>query len=608
VGARDRWLLVWLGGHEYPGLADRLVTVEVNGVELGRVTVPRGWQEFRFWIPAALQRSGSLKVALETTPFVPAEIVGGEDDRLVGVRVSRVELVPLRTGLSRGWPAPGALCLTLLFSFALYVGLATWVLPPGGALGVGLLGAAVISWALVVHRLQVSAYLPRLAAGTFVAVLLTLATGYVARWLYRWSGVSLGSRDLRALQAIFLVGFWLKGWGLLYPTAVAIDLKWHLWQAQRIVQGELPALYRPGALSFWITPDQWTGGLESAVPYSPFYHITAAAFFFLPWPPYVTANLMSVLLDTSRAFLIYGLARKLGLGGRAGALAALLYGLLPATFLLHSWGNVPTTTGLWWALAATWYLVAGWEKLARWPVWLGLTFLLLGTMLYYSVTAAFITVLMILLLLGLWRSRTTQFRPLGAIGLALVVAIALAVAIYYRQYVPSLVALLRSGKLAAGVGSTGQPVHRFVWQTLVRLAAPHYSLLWPALLACAGLWVGRERLHDELVRWLTGSWFLTGLLFTAVDYRVQLVDKHVFFLMPIWCLWAGVALDWLVGRKWAGRAVVWLTYLGLAAASVGTWVYRLSYVQQEWTEIDVRIVGERLVLLAMHSAARLLGM
>jgi hypothetical protein len=610
VGAQDRWLLVRLGGHEYPGLADRVVTVEANGREIGRIVVRKGWQEYRFWIPAALQQHGSLRVVLETEPFVPASVVGGEDDRLVGVKASRVELVPMRSGLALGWPASVPLLASVVVATGVYLGLAMWVLRPVWAAAFGLLISAALSWALAAHRLQAAAYLPRLAGGTLLGLLLVPLLGVLARQMYRWSGVAAAPWALRTLQGMFLIGFWLKAWGLLYPTSVAIDLKWHLFQAQRIVDGELAALYRPGALAFWITPEQWSGGAEAAVPYTPFYHLTAAAFFFLPWPPYVTANLLSVFLDTSRGFLIFGLARKLGMSERAGVFGALLYSLLPVTFLLHSWGNVPTTTGLWWALAATWYLVGGWEKLARWQVGIGLTLLLLGTMLYYSVTAAFIVVFLVILLLGLMPSSGSRTRSLGAIALALAAAFALAIAIYYWQYIPAFLLLVRTGKLAAGLAETGErvPVPLFLWQTVSRLASVRYGLLWPALLAVAGAWLGRARLRDPLVRWLTLSWLLTGLLFFAVDYWVQLVDKHIFFLAPLWALWGGVALDWLAGRRLPGKAALWATYLTLAGSALYTWVYRLSYVRQEWSEIDVRIVGERLAPFLAQGVARLFGL
>ncbi len=610
VGARDRWLLVRLGGHEYAGLADRTVRIAVNGTVMSEVVVSKGWQAYRFWIPASEQHLGSVRVTLETTPFVPAEVAGGEDDRLVGVKVSRVELVPMSNGFSAGWPALVPLLWCLLLVAGIYAGLSTWVVSWRGAAVVALLVAAAVACALSVYRLQVAAYLPRLVAGMLLGLALAAASGRLARLLYRWSGVAASDRDVRWLQAIFLVGFWLKAWGLLYPNSVAIDLKWHLWQAQRIVDGELATIYKPGALAFWIAPDQWGGSLEAAVPYSPFYHITAAAFFFLPWPPYVTANLLSVFLDTSRGFLLYGLARKLGMGNRAGIFAALLYGLFPTTFLLHSWGNVPTTTGLWWAIAATWYLVAGWEKMKRWTVWSGLVVLLLGTMLYYSVIAAFIVVFFVLLLLGLSWSRSLEVRPLGRVGLALVVAVGLAMAIYYWQYVPPLLLLLRSGRLGAGLGSTAQsvPVTVFLWRTLVRIASLRYGLLWPAVLAFVGLWAGRGCLRNPLTRWLTWSWFLTGLLFLAVDYRIQLVDKHIFFLMPLLALWGGVALDWLLGSRCWGKAIVWATALALAVASLHTWLYRLSNVQQEWTEADIRIVGERLAPLMVAGIQRLLGL
>jgi hypothetical protein len=427
--------------------------------------------------------------------------------------------------------------------------------------------------------------------------------GMLFRRVLAWGKVPIGERSFRLLLAVFWVGFLLKAGGLFYPFSVAIDLRWHLQRAAEIVDGRLAELYRPGAFSESVMPEEW-GTEKPLIPYSPFYHLTAALFFFLPWRPYDTANVLSVLLDLSRPFLLYFLARRLGLDERTGVWAGLLYALFPATFLLHSWGNVPTTTGLWWTLAATCYLVGAWERLRHPRTWAGLVFFLLGAFLYYTVAAVFLVVFLGLLLLGLAVGRGGRPRPLGAVALALLVALGLATAIYYGQYIgpivaetlPRLLESLRQGGTGLGVRPVSWP--EYLFQHLLRLSSLSYGLIGPLVLALGSAFLrwpaeeaGAAQEAPRLRRGVLGAWFGTAFLFFLVGFRVDMVDKEIWFVLPAVALCAAVALERLWRWGWAGRLLVIGLLLFLAVASLQTWVFRLSTVTQEWTAHDARIVG-----------------
>jgi hypothetical protein len=390
---------------------------------------------------------------------------------------------------------------------------------------------------------------------------------------------------------------------------VSIDLLWHLEKSQRITEGRLGELYQPGAFSESVMPVEW-GEDKPMIPYSPFYHITATAFFYLPWAPYHTANVISVLLDTTKPFLIYFLALRLGLSRRVGLLAGLLYALLPATFLLHSWGNVPTQTGLWWTLASTCYIVGAWDRLGRWRTWAGLTLFLLGTMLYYTVMAAFMVVFVGILLAGLglnglrWRNRSPKplaLRPLVSILLAQVAAIGLSVAIYYGQYIRPIIEVTiphfkqALGQGGAGLGKEPVPWSEYLGKHMIRLSSLRYGLIWPMLLALGGLVIGWRHLRRPLLRWILLAWYGTAFVFLLAGFYVDMVDKELWFAMPALALCGAIALEWLWRRWPAGRALTVVTYLFLAAASLQTWVFRLSTVVQDWFASDARIIGERVV-------------
>lgn len=603
VGARERILVLWLHGARPADQPSPEVRLFACGHLLARVQAGPSWQEYRLRLPAAACADGTVRLQLEADTFIPARTGSGSDVRELGVAVGRVALLPVGGTFSPGWPAWEQWGWSLLFALSLYLALLGIGLKPPWAALAAALPLIPLAWGLAAHRLWVTIYTSRLATVALLGLFLLPLMGMLFRRVLAWGKVPIGERSFRLLLAVFWVGFLLKAGGLFYPFSVAIDLRWHLQRAAEIVDGRLAELYRPGAFSESVMPEEW-GTEKPLIPYSPFYHLTAALFFFLPWRPYDTANVLSVLLDLSRPFLLYFLARRLGLDERTGVWAGLLYALFPATFLLHSWGNVPTTTGLWWTLAATCYLVGAWERLRHPRTWAGLVFFLLGALLYYTVTAVFLVVFLGLLLLGLAVGRGGRPRPLGAVVLALLVALGLATAIYYGQYIgpivaetlPRLLESLRQGGTGLGVRPVSWP--EYLFQHLLRLSSLSYGLIGPLVLALGSAFLrwpaeeaGAAQEVPRLRRGVLGAWFGTAFLFFLVGFRVDMVDKEIWFVLPAVALCAAVALERLWRWGWAGRLLVIGLLLFLAVASLQTWVFRLSTVTQEWTAHDARIVG-----------------
>ncbi|MBN1483422.1 MAG: hypothetical protein JXA37_01760 [Chloroflexia bacterium] len=599
LGRRARQLSLRLLAWRPAGQPPPTLQVRLNGRPLADLVVGPEWKEYTLWVPVQYFDLSRQEVELEVEPFVPAEVGAGGDPRVLGVVVSEVALLPIGgPGWSWAWPAWDQLAWALLLALALYLGgIAVGLLPRWSALLAGL-AVGGLSTCLALYRLRTALYSHRLALLALLGLLLLPLLRWLFRRVFAWGRVPLAESELRLLLALFLFGFLLKAGGLLYPYSVAWDLRWHLEKSQRVVSGRLDELYQPGYFSQEVMPPEW-GGVEERpmIPYSPYYHITAAAFFFLPWRPYDTANVLSVLLDVTKPMLIYFLACRLGLSRRAGRWAAILYAVLPATFLLHAWGNTPTQTGLWWTLAATCYIVGGWERLKQPRTWAGLALFLLGALLYYTVTAAFMGIFVLLLLLGLaLNGRRLNARPLGAILLALLLAVGLATLIYYGQYIRPIVEVTlpyfqKLAREGGGGGVVPVPWSVYLRQHLERLSSLRYGLVWPMFLGLAGLVVGRKHWRRPLPRWLLLAWFGSAFVFFIVGFRVDMVDKEIFYAMPALCLCAGLGLDWLWRRGRAGRLLLAAFYLFQLAASLQTWIYRLSTVIQEWYAHDLPIVG-----------------
>jgi hypothetical protein len=332
----------------------------------------------------------------------------------------------------------------------------------------------------------------------------------------------------------------------------------------------------------------------------------ATVFALLPWPLEFSANMFSALVDTSRILLIALLALGAGLSRRGALLAAVLLAVLPLNVLLHSWGNLPTTFGLWLAFAATTFTVLFWGRLRQRGPFVALVGLLLAAFLIYTVagvfTGLFLFALTAALWLAVWRGGPAQrglLAGLRPLWLAAAVAMGIALLIYYGQYLPPIIqqtlpyfarALTESHEETGRVGDTlGAYLLRHG-----RLTA--YGLVLPLLLTLAYLvwqWVARFRLapategneppvrSGPLLLWATvAAWVAVMLLFVPLGYKVSMVDKHFFVAVPLMLVASAAVLDALWRRFWAARAATVL-YVGyLAFAAVSLWLTRIASVRQ----------------------------
>ena len=100
VGTRPehRLLSLWMGaGGRPPAAGPAVVDVSLNDRFLGTVTVGEGMQPYRFDIPADLaaaiaQSKDAAQLRIETRTWTPAKLIGGGDDRDLGVMLERVEV------------------------------------------------------------------------------------------------------------------------------------------------------------------------------------------------------------------------------------------------------------------------------------------------------------------------------------------------------------------------------------------------------------------------------------------------------------------------------------------------------------------------------------
>ncbi len=498
---------------------------------------------------------------------------------------------------SPGLPPLGVLGAIVVSAWLLYFGLAYAGLTQKWAFGVTALLTGLAGFGLAFSRLNLTVYTGRLALLLLLTVgLLPVLDWAMPRLLRRW-GLPLPGWAWQGLLILFLVGMIGRGGGLIYPNIEVSDAPFHLRQIDLV-------LHEPdGPAKQWSNkenskvPAQWES--QAIIPYSPFVYFYLAPVAALPLDPNVSVNLFNALLDAGRVFIIFGLAAALGAGARAALVAAGLYLITPSTWMLNSWGNWPTTVSLWLATLYLLLVLVGWRWFGSRPTWAGATFVLLLTMLCYSVTAVFMGMLLIGWSLGLliWGGREALARRNALLLLASVgVAAVLAVALYYFQFIPDLAKTLTSfGSSLESKGSLGGFGDRsldyylglYANHVFFRYGAGAFIVIglivygWLVMAprrasADEGEGADLDRVEPNLALlrgpvhlWLGAAWWLVFLFFGLAQWKVDMVNKQVWFVLPYACVLTGLGLVWL-WQRYRTPATLWASRLAVAGLILWT--------------------------------------
>ncbi len=614
-------------------------TIQANGRTLATLPDSAAVRHVRLLVPASAMPNGDLTLEITSTPY--------HDPRPLGVLLSDVVVTPLAPEGPGGTivtalPPTGTLLASIIIMLALYRCLYSMLNTPRLVLLISLAVVVPGTWALIVHRYPTTFMLPPLALLALVSLLLLpllrflmhRAFGQRSRVRVEQQAISLSRLSILDLHQfiniillIFFVSFWLKAGAMLYPYFVGIDVHWHMERVRWILNGDLATLYGINSpLNESTMPLAEWGHNKPVIPYSPYYHILATSFAIFPWSLETSANMASALFDCSRVLLIALLARKSGMSIRATLLAAMLYALLPVTFLLHSWGNVPTTMGLWWTFAATTMMVIGWHRLYHpWYI-VGLTLLLIASLLIYTVAGVFMGLFLILFSLCIalvdvrfwirppppsptppdqqttpptpelaqaWPIPATLSAGLRPLWLATGAALILVILVYYGQYIQPIIertipyfARSMSSSAEAMGKSSADPVEYVVQH----LRLWDYGLFIPLVLSI--VWIGDYARHlwndqsatrtDSMhVLWAAISgWLAVTIIFLPLAYKISMVDKHFFVSIPFMVLATAALIDRYGERFWPLRAVTLLWYVYLAGSALHLWVMRIMTVKQ----------------------------
>jgi hypothetical protein len=177
-------------------------------------------------------------------------------------------------------------------------------------------------------------------------------------------------------------------------------------------------------------------------------------------------------------------------------------------------------------------------------------------------------------------------RLVIALALAGLAGLALAMLIYYGQYIPVMLErtvpyFLHSGR-PEEQGVTRRPssflsylAQRVPFTTYLQRPVA-YGIQLPLLLGALALGsLGRPRLRALLI-----CWALVAALFTIAGVRIDMVDKQLFYLLPALALLSGRLLSQLWQRGVPARLVVASVYLVTFAAALDLWIFRVMTTRQ----------------------------
>lgn len=578
AGARDSTLVITAGAR--PDGMPEPVSIVVNGISLGQFVPAPTPTEFSFPLPARDYSFGNLTVDLISVGQ-PIRTRGSQA-LIYGPRVTNIAVVadgasglvkpPIQVALAWALAAP------LLYLLLLRIGT-----PRRYAVAVGLAFVAGLAALTLARRLDLAIFAPRLAFLIAAAYALAVLAEHTLPQVFARAGVRVSKGAWRLLLLLFLFVYLLKLGGIAYPQLIVIDQPWHDQQFQKVLLGRFWEIYRPNNSGISGIPGQW--GINAQIPYSPFLYVLGLPFYLWPVGRDLSISFWSGLFDTSRVFVLFFLARLLGAHERGALFAAFIIGLTPSTFLLHSWGNYPTTISLYVALLFVTVLVAKWDSLRRPRTFVLLSVLLVLAMLLYTVTAVFLGLFLLALLATIpWRGNEKARQAIAPVALLLALSALLAFFGFYVQYVdPLLNATLPAfrAELAAGrsLGGTTPPASEYAARYIANLW--HYGVLLSLLAVPAGWIALARRPRHPAAAPLLAAWFAVFVFFAIAGAKIDMVSKEVWFVLPAVAICAGVAIDgWLT--RWPGRIAKLasgLFFWQLAAAGLLLWAVRIATVR-----------------------------
>lgn len=564
---------VRLRGGRTPPLAQPMVELGIDGIAVASKAATNTFETIEAGVPQSTRDGLVLTIGVSTT-FVP----GPGDARELGVQVDRIECRP----------ADGHLAL-----------------PPQRGYANGLVAGAIFGAAFGAIGIT---------AGSAVAavVLLALAQAFPlssgpapyaayadrAPWLALWIAgamlVTVALFDSRRRERLrqtarFTIAFaaaalYLKLLAILHPATPLVDAVFQAHRLEWVLGGR------------YFFTQQMPGGVQ--FPYAIGLYVFSA-----PWSV-LTRDYVSLLrivvcaAECVGGALLYPVIARTWGDRLAGAIAAALFTAVPIAYWVVGNGNLTNAFGQAIALIALASVIVfsrARVTAALVSVWTALIALaLLSHVSTFALLGA--TVATLVVLFGVLGGAALR-RATAALAVALVIAAAFSVGIYYRHFGEVYVKALEVRAGAPSPGGTGAAVGAPAASAQRRTvaAAPFHvragrslllvvqSIGWPILvLALAGAWrLGAQRARDPLGLAL-GAWAVTFVVFFAVGvmrvgpeyerYSLEFVGRVAHATYPAAVIAAGLGAAWAWRSGMVLRTIALVVLAAAMAGGISEWI------------------------------------
>jgi hypothetical protein len=554
-------------GARPPGVAQPRVDMSVDGQPGGSATATNDYQELAVPVPARPQR-GLRLVLTSSEVFVP----GPSDSRRLGVQVDSLACLP-----EGGHPMPpagtfaDAAMIGGLFGALVAVTTPSLWTAAACVLGLALLQALPLASQLGPY----TAYPDRML---WAAVWILVPAIAAIAWLRARRSGDPGGMPLGF--ALTGTALFLKLLGLLHPSKATIDALFHAHRFDDVLAGRyFFTQVMPGGVQF---------------PYSIALYVFAS-----PWAAFTRDHiaLLRVVVAAAEAaagLLLYWAILRTWKDRRAAAWGLVFYHLVPVSYWIASNANLTNGFGQSAALAAMSLLIVWPLRMRQWWEILGLATVAATALLSHVSTFALLGAIMSLTaVVYAWRGGREMFPVVRSIVLALAVAIAAAVVLYYGR--PEFFDAYRSVSAArseapapvqdteAGDGRLAEgaiPVMTLPARIGAAVGLAGDAIGWPILaLGLLGLWQAfQDRARDRLV-WAVTAWavasgvfFLFGIVAPGgVGHQrqaMEFISRAVYAGSPAAVVLAAYGCRWAWDAGAPLRAAAGIS-LGLALFNAG---------------------------------------
>jgi hypothetical protein len=593
----------------------RTVRVLANGGAVGQATLTPVFAPYGFDVPASFMRSGSLVVTLDAQPYMPP----GEQ-RTLGVAVQSITVRPVGQGIAL---PPARIALSLWIGI-LCVALSLWIAGVGGR--GAFLGATLVAGTMACFLIGNRLFLTVDAGGVVRAGALMLAATVAVRFgfapLCRRLGLAATARDVRWLAVIAGSVLALRFAGVLHPSIVIVDLKFHLHRLADVADRHTLLL-----------PIQSAEFGGRTVLYAPTPYLVMLPFSWLIRDRTLLLFLFSLGIDLARFCVLWLLARRVTRDLLTANLVVLTMALMPVGWIVYSWGTFANIfaegmlTLLFALFALAYDRLAGprrWRWCAIFAAVICLT--LLAHIGVFVLTALTVTLYFLarLLLLAVRRHRSDaerrgERRAVSLFALAGLAAALVAFALFYRFPAHDLIAGQHAAAVDQEEAATPPAPQGQRYRTggatpddrigLPAVSTAHLSValaleaweqsfafyrIWPVLACLAGgvaLWRMGNPPSPTAVGEGSGEggfpalstvftiavWMLVAAIMLVVGIVARLYVRYPLFALPAVSVGSGVALAWLARRGRWGRYAAALLLAFSALTTLLMWYDRIVY-------------------------------